>query len=296
MTPVNSPPQAAVARAQLSERLGFDLVTFQDHPYQPAFHDTWTLLTWVAAQTSTIRLAGDVLNVPMRPAAVLARAAASLDLLAEGRLALGLGAGAFWDAMSAMGVARRTPAEAVSQLSEAIDVIREIWRADEPAQLRYEGEYYQLKGAKRGPAPAHEVPIWLGAYKPRMLRLVGAKADGWLPSLTNLKPGDLDQGNKIIDEAARAAGRDPREVRRLLNVWGEPGRSAQQWVELLVPLVLEHGIGTVIVGSDQPLELQEFASEVIPAVRAEVTRGRAAAGVAAGPVRSAAALAKRTVH
>jgi alkanesulfonate monooxygenase SsuD/methylene tetrahydromethanopterin reductase-like flavin-dependent oxidoreductase (luciferase family) len=164
ITPVNDPPHAAVARAQLSEQLGFDLVTFQDHPYQPGFLDTWTLLSWVAAQTTSIHISGNVLNVPMRPAPVLARAAASLDLLSEGRLALGLGAGAFWDAMVAMGFPRRTPPESVDQLGEAIDVIRSIWRADTREQLRYDGTYYQLKGAKRGPAPAHEVPIWVGAY------------------------------------------------------------------------------------------------------------------------------------
>ena len=293
ITPANDPPQAAVARAQLSEELGFDLVSFQDHPYQPAFLDTWTLLSWVAARTETIDIAGNVLNIPMRPAPVLARAAASLDLLSGGRLSLGLGAGGFWDAMAAMGVTRRTAGESVEQLGEAIDVIREIWRADDRTQLRYDGTYYQLKGAKRGPAPAHEVPIWLGAYKPRMLRLVGAKADGWLPSLAYLQPGDLKRGNEIIDEAATAAGRDPREVRRLLNVFGEPTRTAGQWIDELVPLVLEDGVGTVILGADNPRDLELFAAEVIPAVRETVARERAARGITAGPVRSAVALAQR---
>ncbi|GAA0562080.1 hypothetical protein GCM10010172_51560 [Paractinoplanes ferrugineus] len=287
ITPVNDPPAAAVTRAQLSEQLGFDLVTFQDHPYQAGFLDTWTLLTWVAAQTSTITIAGNVLNVPMRPAPVLARAAASLDLLSDGRLALGLGAGAFWDAMVAMGFPRRTPAESVEQLAEAIDVIREIWRVDKRSQLRVDGKYFQLQGAKRGPAPAHEVPIWLGAYKPRMLRLVGAKADGWLPSLSYLKPGDLARGNEIIDAAAAAAGRDPREIRRLLNI--PTGKT----VDELLSLILEDGVGTLILGTDDPYELEQFATEVIPAVRAGVARARSAAGVPAGPVRSAAALAAR---
>ena len=293
ITPANDPPQAAVARAQLSEELGFDLVSFQDHPYQPAFLDTWTLLSWVAARTETIDIAGNVLNIPMRPAPVLARAAASLDLLSGGRLSLGLGAGGFWDAMAAMGVTRRTAGESVEQLGEAIDVIREIWRADDRTQLRYDGTYYQLKGAKRGPAPAHEVPIWLGAYKPRMLRLVGAKADGWLPSLAYLRPGDLKRGNEIIDEAAAAADRDPREVRRLLNVFGEPTKTAGQWIDELVPLVLEDGVGTVILGADNPRDLELFAAEVIPAVRGAVARERAARGITAGPVRSAVALAQR---
>ena len=293
LTPVNKPPQAAVARARLSEQLGFDLVTFQDHPYQPGFLDTWTLITWVAAQTERIRLAGNVLNVPMRPAPVLARAVASLDLLSDGRLSLGLGAGGFWDAMAAMGVDRRTPGESVEQLSEAIDVMRAIWATDEKRPLRYDGTYYRLQGAKRGPRPAHDIPIWLGAYKPRMLRLVGEKADGWLPSLSYLKPGDLDRGNDIIDAAAKDAGRDPREIRRLLNVFGDPSRSSAEWVDQLLTLVLRNGVSTLILGSDDPGELQRFAEEVIPQVREAVARERAASGVAVGGVRSAAALAAR---
>jgi len=176
-----------------------------------------------------------------------------------------------------MGVPRRTAGESVDQLGEAIDVIRDIWDVDQRRQLRYEGTYYQLKGAKRGPRPAHDIPIWVGAYKPRMLRLVGAKADGWLPSLSYLKPGDLASGNAIIDAAATEAGRDPREVRRLLNVFADASRSSPQWVERLLPLVLENGVGTLILGSDDPHELQRFAEEVAPALREAVARERAGA-------------------
>src|ERR671934_587053 len=117
ITPLNQRPQDVVALAQLTERAGLDLVTFQDHPYQPAFLDTWTLLTWVAAQTERVRLSGNVLNLLFRPAAVLARAAASLDRLSGGRFELGLGAGApFADAVEAMGGPRRTPGESVEAL------------------------------------------------------------------------------------------------------------------------------------------------------------------------------------
>src|SRR5690242_8611537 len=129
LTPQNRRPEQVVALAQLTEEVGLDLVTFQDHPYQPAFLDTWTLLTWVAAQTSRVKVSGNVLNLPLRQPAVLARAAASLDLLSGGRFELGLGAGGFWDPVAAMGGPRRTPAEAVEALSEAIDVIKAIWDA-----------------------------------------------------------------------------------------------------------------------------------------------------------------------
>src|SRR6185312_9392972 len=103
ITPANNPPQAAVSLALLSEQLGYDLVTFQDHPYQPAFLDTWTLLSWVASRTERVHLSPNVLNLPLRPPAVTARAAASLDLLSGGRMSLALGAGGFWDAIEAMG-------------------------------------------------------------------------------------------------------------------------------------------------------------------------------------------------
>jgi alkanesulfonate monooxygenase SsuD/methylene tetrahydromethanopterin reductase-like flavin-dependent oxidoreductase (luciferase family) len=122
ITPQNQRPQDVVALARLTERTGLDLATFQDHPYQPALLDTWTLLSWVAAQTETLRVAPNVLNLPLRPPAVVARAAASLDLLSGGRVELGLGAGAFWDAIEAMGGTRLTPGQGVDALSEAIDV------------------------------------------------------------------------------------------------------------------------------------------------------------------------------
>nr|BFE78009.1 hypothetical protein GCM10020093_006100 [Planobispora longispora] len=220
ITPQNRRPDAVTELALLSERAGLDLVTFQDHPYQPGFLDTWTLLSWVAARTERVHLAGNVLNLPLRNPAVLARSVASLDLLSGGRIELGLGAGAFWDAIEAMGGRRLTPGQSIEALGEAIDVIRGLWDAGERRLLRVDGAHHPVNGAKRGPAPAHDVPIWLGAYKPRMLRLVGAKADGWLPSLGYLQPEDIPAGNKVIDEAAGEAGRDPREIRRLLNLVG----------------------------------------------------------------------------
>jgi alkanesulfonate monooxygenase SsuD/methylene tetrahydromethanopterin reductase-like flavin-dependent oxidoreductase (luciferase family)/FAD/FMN-containing dehydrogenase len=301
LTPSNNPPQHPVALAQLSEQLGYDLVTFQDHPYQPAFLDTWTLLSWVAAQTENIHVSANVMNLPMRPPAVMARAAASLDLLSGGRFDLGLGAGGFWDAMEAMGSRRLTPGQAVDALSEAIDVIRGIWSAGERTPLRIAGDYYQLNGAKRGPAPAHDIPIWLGAYKPRMLRLVGRKADGWLPSLAYIQPGDLTRGNAAIDESAAAAGREPREIRRLLNISGRfsPTRGgtlngpSEQWVDELLPLALEDGIGTFFLGSDDQATLRQFATEVMPALREAVSRERTSHSVAEGSIRSAAARSKR---
>ena len=116
ITPAAANPEAPVLLSQVAEASGLDLVTFQDHPYQPAFLDTWTLMTFIAARTDSIRIAPNVLNVPLRPPAVIARSSASLDLLSGGRFDLGLGAGGFWDAIEAMGGTRLTPGQAVNAL------------------------------------------------------------------------------------------------------------------------------------------------------------------------------------
>ena len=285
ITPSNAAPQQVVGLARAAEDAGLDLVAFQDHPYQPAFLDTWTLLSYVAARTNRVRLCSDVLNLPLRPPAVVARAAASLDLLSGGRFELGLGAGGFWDAIQAMGGRRLSPGDAVDALSEAIDVIRGIWDVGERARLRIDGRFYQVNGAKRGPAPAHPIGIWLGAYKSRMLRLVGRKADGWLPSLQYANSlADLTAGNATIDEAASDAGREPAAVRRLLNVGGRfrpsTGRllsgPPEQWVEELAALTLDHGFSAYILIGDDATTIARFGDEVAPAVRDVVSAERGA--------------------
>ncbi|GAA1919819.1 hypothetical protein GCM10009775_10530 [Microbacterium aoyamense] len=292
ITPTAADPQNPVLLSQAAEASGLDLVTFQDHPYQPAFLDTWTLMSYVAAQTSRIRIAPNVLNIPLRPPAVVARAAASLDLLSGGRFDLGLGAGGFWDAIEAMGGGRLTAGQSVTALEEAIDVIRELWNTDERRGVFTDGEYHRVHGAKRGPRPAHGIPIILGAYKPRMLALTGRKGDGWLPSLGYMQPGDLGRGNATIDSAAEEAGRDPREIRRLLNI-GVLSSDPAEFVERLARLALDDGIGTFILAGDDPGLLHTFGEDIAPAVREIVARERGERGTDASPVRSASSLAAR---
>ncbi|MEQ4716944.1 LLM class flavin-dependent oxidoreductase [Nonomuraea sp. B19D2] len=257
-----------VALSQLAERSGLDLVTFQDHPYQPAFLDTWTLLSYVAAATERIRLAGNVHPLPLRPPAMLAQAAASLDILSRGRFELALGSGGFREAIAAMGGPRLTPSQAVDALEEGIAIIRAAWDTDTPGDIRHDGQHYQVS-AQRGPRPAHDVGIWLGAYKPRMLRLTGRLADGWLPSLPYLRSiGAIGEGNAVIDEAAAEAGRSPRDIRRLLNLAEE--LPATQLAEL----ALTYGVSVFNIVVDDPRQIQRFAQETAPAVRELVAAER----------------------
>jgi alkanesulfonate monooxygenase SsuD/methylene tetrahydromethanopterin reductase-like flavin-dependent oxidoreductase (luciferase family)/hemerythrin-like domain-containing protein len=273
LTPTAGNANHVVELALLADAVGLDLVTVQDHPYQKRFLDTWTLLSVIAAQTSAVRVAPNVANLPLRLPAVLARSVASLDILSNGRVELGLGAGAFWDAIAAMGGPRRSAGEAVDALADAIKVIRSTWRI--------------------GPPTVHPVEIWLGSYKPRMLALTGASADGWLPSMGYADPDAVPELSARIDEAAVSAGRSPVEIRRLYNINGSFGRgagflagSANDWAEQLAELTLDTGLSSYLLGSDDPDDIRRFALEVAPAVRelVDAARGEPDARPAGPPV------------
>ena len=269
-----------LALAQEAERLGLDYIAVQDHPYQRRFVDTWTLLSMIAATTSRIGLFPDVANLPLRPPAVLAKAAASIDVLSGGRFELGLGAGGFWDAIEAYGGSRRSPGAALEALAEAIEVIRKVWSGDR--NLRFEGQHYQLRGAHSGPVPAHPIGIWIGVIGPQALKLAGKVADGWIPSFR----GDLSKiadMTKRLEDAAAEAGRDSASIRRILNVNGRITNGASdgmlqgpidQWADELTDLAITYGFDTFIFWGEGDGQLQRFAEEVVPTVRAQVTSER----------------------
>jgi alkanesulfonate monooxygenase SsuD/methylene tetrahydromethanopterin reductase-like flavin-dependent oxidoreductase (luciferase family) len=277
----NYPELLRVAR--LIDDLGLDLIGIQDHPYQRRFLDAWTLLTAIATQTEHVRVFPDVANLPLRPPAVLAKAAATLDLISNGRFELGLGAGGYWEAIGAMGGPVRRPKEAVATLEEAIYVIRLMWSTQRSAQ--YDGHYYRLHGVHPGPAPAHAIGIWLGVMGPKMLALTGQLADGWIPSSFYVLPDKLPEMQQRIDDAATAAGRNPAAIQRLYNVGGRitDGLSTgflegpvSQWVDTLTKLTLEAGMDSYLfaVTDDLDTQLRRFALEVVPQVREQVARHR----------------------
>ena len=273
--------------ARVADEAGLDLVGVQDHPYQHHFLDTWSLIPTLLSETDRISFFTDVANLPLRPPAVMAKAAASLDVLSGGRFELGLGAGGIPDVIANFGGPRRTPGESVEALDEAIDVIRLLW-SDERS-VSFEGKFYRLDDARPGPRPAHPIGIWVGAFKPRMIRLVGRKADGWLPSLGVLTRDEMRAGHEQIDAAAEKAGRDPGSIRRILNVQGmigeggAPSRSelpvgylageplagpADWWVETLAGFV-DDGFDTIVFWpvDDGPGQVELLAGHVAPQVR-----------------------------
>jgi alkanesulfonate monooxygenase SsuD/methylene tetrahydromethanopterin reductase-like flavin-dependent oxidoreductase (luciferase family) len=270
VVPDGTDPDATVDQIVTADRAGLDLVGVQDHPYQRRFLDTWTLLSYVAARTERVRLVPDVVNLPLRLPTVLAKSAATLDLLSGGRVELGVGAGAFWDGVEAMGGPRRTPGESVEALEEAIKILRGFWSGERSVTV--EGEHYRVKGAKPGPPPAHPIGIWLGAYGPRMLRLTGRLGDGWLPSIGGkfMSEEDAPGMQAAIDEAAKRAGRDPSDIERATNVThtADPDDLAR---------IAGLGFTTLLVSvpDDDPTGfIQRLGEEVAPRVRERAGNGR----------------------
>lgn len=266
--------------AQLADVLGLEHVSIQDHPYQSRHLDTWTLLSVIGARTSAIRVSPNVANLPLRPPVVLAKSAATLDLLTGGRVELGLGAGAFWDAIEAAGGGRKTPKESVDALIEAIGILRGFWAGESG---RLEGEHYSNRGLRPGPQPAHDIPIWLGALKPRMVRVTGQLADGWVPSMGYVPPSELPDLNARLDEAAAKAGRAPQDIRRIYNIHGQFGSgsgllegSPKDWAEQLTDLAVGIGMSTFIVAADDPDFVRRYAEEVVPLTRELVAAEREA--------------------
>jgi alkanesulfonate monooxygenase SsuD/methylene tetrahydromethanopterin reductase-like flavin-dependent oxidoreductase (luciferase family) len=260
---------STVAQIVEADRSGLDLVGVQDHPYQWRFFDTWTLLAYVAGRTERVRFLPDVLNLPLRLPAMIAKSVASLDGLSGGRVELGLGAGAFWDAIAAMGGPRRTPKESVDALEEAITILRGFWSGER--SVRFEGQHYQVAGAHPGPPLTHPVRIYVGAYRPRMLTLTGRLADGWLPSLGEhyLHTEDAPKGHAAIDEAARAVGRDPNEIDRALNVMSLNGKPAI-WADQLARISEELRFSTLLVGvphQDPVTFVRRLGEDIAPRLR-----------------------------
>ena len=253
------PSDDVVQQVAAVEQAGLDLVGIQDHPYQRRFFDTFSLLAFLAARTERVRLFPAVANLPLRHPAMLAKEAATIDVLSGGRFELGLGAGAFWEGIEAFGGPRRSGPESVDALEEAIAILRACW---DEGGATFEGEHYRVRGLKFGPPPAHRIGIWLGAYGPRMMRVVGRLADGWFPSVPRLPLEEVPGRMRLIDEAAERAGRDPRSIRRIANL-GDELSGAADVVETLGAL-RELGFDGFLVGSDH---VERFASEVAPALR-----------------------------
>jgi alkanesulfonate monooxygenase SsuD/methylene tetrahydromethanopterin reductase-like flavin-dependent oxidoreductase (luciferase family) len=268
-----------VAEARAAEAAGFDFVSASDHLHgTTATYEPWTLLAWIAASTSRIRVATRVLAVPYRHPAVVAKMAESLDRLSGGRLILGLGGGYLDAEFRAFGLPVPSPRDKIDGLEEAIGIVRDLWARSD---VTFGGRIYSVEAATIEPKPEHRIPIWLGAYRPRGLALTGRLADGWIPSYGFAPPDEVTVLRDRVMAAARESGRDPAEIAAVYNivvrvqeapgadpaiVAGPAGAVADRLIDLLK--IGFSGFNLMPSGPDRLEQIELLGRDVIPAVRA----------------------------
>jgi alkanesulfonate monooxygenase SsuD/methylene tetrahydromethanopterin reductase-like flavin-dependent oxidoreductase (luciferase family) len=264
-----------VELARAAETLGYDFVSASDHPCgtNPT-RETWTMLTWIAASTTRIRLATRVLGVPYRPPAIVAKMAETLDRLSSGRLILGLGGGYSDAEFRAFGLATPTPRQKVDGLEEAIQIIRGLWSQPE---FSFSGRLYRTEDADLEPKPAHRIPIWLGTFGDRALRVTGRHADGWIPSLGYVPDDDLlAMRRKVL--AARDTGDEDFTcaLNLTIHVGGRPDPARPELVAGTAEQITERLRGFIRAGFSAfnaitiPAhldQLERIATEVLPQLR-----------------------------
>jgi alkanesulfonate monooxygenase SsuD/methylene tetrahydromethanopterin reductase-like flavin-dependent oxidoreductase (luciferase family) len=239
-----------IGAARRIEALGIDFVSTSDHPIGTGAAETWTLLTGVAASTTRLGIATRVLSVPLRNPVLLATMATTLDRLAGGgRLVLGLGGGSGDDELRAAGIPVPTPREKVDGLAAAVRTVRRVWTDDRP------------------------IPVWLGTFGPRALRITGELADGWIPSLGYAGADRLPAMRETVLAAAKDAGRDPGSVTTALNLTVHIGPDPDADVSGPVGTVVERledlvrqGFSPLNLKAD-PSQWERLAAEVVPALR-----------------------------
>jgi alkanesulfonate monooxygenase SsuD/methylene tetrahydromethanopterin reductase-like flavin-dependent oxidoreductase (luciferase family) len=274
------------ARAQCAERAGFDSVWLMDHLAPPGIPDrdcfeAWTTATAIAMATTRVRIGHLVLCNNFRHPALLAKMAATLDRISNGRLDLGLGWGSVPAELGTYGIGEEAPAIRSARLSEAIEVIRLLFTGE---RVDYQGRFYQLKGAIARPTPVQNpLPIHIGGAGPKLtLPIVREHADWWncvaagterLAELrSQIGKARISMQHPIglvTSEAEREKVRAACDKR--FAGWG--GVVCGTAPEIAASLAAEVKLGAelfICVFSDggRPETLERFAREVIPAVRA----------------------------
>ena len=219
-TEIGPDASAVRAYAQRVEELGFAHILAYDHvlgadpavypdwsgPYDlhTTFHEPMVMFGYLAAVTR-LELVTGIIILPQRQTALVAKQAAELDLLTEGRLRLGVGLG--WNAVEYEALGKDFTNRG-RRMAEQVALLRRLWTEE---SVTFEGDYETVTGAGLCPLPVQRpIPVWFGAHSRPAYERVGRLADGWFPQM---RPGeDLADAVAVIAEAARAAGRDPARI------------------------------------------------------------------------------------
>jgi probable F420-dependent oxidoreductase len=275
--------QALVDLACRAEELGIDSVWVHDHVFNVGhvfdriggkpYYEPLTLLSFVAARTRRVRLGTSVLVLPYHNPVRLAKAAATLDVLSEGRLVMGVGVGLIEKEIRAMG----SPyAERGAFTDEAIAVMRALWTQDEP---KFEGKFSRFDGMKFSPKPLQKpsIPVVIGGISRHAIRRAARLGDGWQP--LGLSPDALGQGMADLQEAARAVGRDATTIPVSIAMSLAAARAGRHALGTKPAEIIKnakayagHGVDTLIISANtsEPREarsaLEMIARDVAPAL------------------------------
>ncbi|MFQ5879239.1 MAG: LLM class flavin-dependent oxidoreductase [Dehalococcoidia bacterium] len=278
----NQPFAETLSICRAAEEHGFDTVALADRPPESSL-EGWTLACAIAALTQRLIITHRTLNVPFRNPALLAKAAATLDVISGGRLELTLGAGAQESHFRAYGIPSASPGDRFRALREAVIILRGMWTQP---KFTYQGRHYQVEEVELQPKPVRgSIPIWIGALGPQMMDYTGRTADGWMKNRG--WPTSVDELRSLIEQleaGAKSAGRDPATIRRVLNGAGgvREGRSpeplhsraglvgtAEEVLEAIA-VYREIGIDTFYLAfppENTVEQIRLFAREVLPRAR-----------------------------
>jgi probable F420-dependent oxidoreductase len=217
-TELGGDASAVRAYGQRVEELGYTHLLAYDHvvgadptvhegwagPYDihTTFHEPLVMFGYLAAVTTTLELVTGVIILPQRQAVLVAKQAAEIDLLSEGRLRLGVGLG--WNTVEYEALGEDFTNRG-RRLGEQVDVMRQLWTEQ---SVTFAGKHHRVTGAGLAPLPVQRpIPVWIGAASRPALERAGRVGDGWFPMMG---PGpQLDEARDIVAQAATAAGRDP---------------------------------------------------------------------------------------
>jgi probable F420-dependent oxidoreductase len=273
------PTDAGTVRtfARTVEELGYRHFEIYDHvlgadpgvhtgwkgPYDvdTTFHEPLVFFGFLAAITN-LELVTGIVIAPQRQTALLAKQAAEVDILSEGRFRLGIGAG--WNPVEYEGLGQDFSTRGKRQ-AEQIELLRRLWTE---RSVTHEGTFDRIVGAGLAPLPIQQpIPIWLGGLSPAAYRRMGTLANGWFP---RVEPGpDLDEARAIIAEAAVAAGRDPAEIGMDARIKQGAGgtddliRDAKRWGDAGATHLSVDTMGSDLGGVEAHLEALAKAAEAL---------------------------------
>lgn len=242
--------------------------------------EAWTLLAALAAQTRRLRLGVIVTSNRLRSPTLLAKMAATVDIISGGRLDFGIGVGGSRVAADnpaireyeAYGVPLVSPGEAVRDFAESCEIIRRLWTETEP--FDFDGRSLQLQGAVCEPKPVQRPhpPILIGGWGQRVLRIVAEYADIWnCPAYT---VEQFEEKNVILEAHCAAIGRDPNEIVRSVQMIircddPEAPATARAGIIEMIEAGMTHIVLAALLG-DRPV--QWLADEIVEPVLAAVRR------------------------